>query len=149
MGKPYSLDLRGRVMATVDAGTGAYSVASMFQVSVSYIYKALRRREMSGETSARPWAGGPKPKLAAQDEVLRAHVMSEPDATLAELQAWLTAEHAMKASIGCLWKRLRHLGFTLKKVSARGRTRPCRYRRGTRGVACEPARFEPGTACLH
>ena len=35
MGKPYSLDLRVRVMATVDAGTGAYSVASMFQVSVS------------------------------------------------------------------------------------------------------------------
>ncbi|MGH6813973.1 MAG: IS630 family transposase [Methylocella sp.] len=115
MGKPYSLDLRERVMATVDAGTGAYSVAAMFQVSVSYIYKALRRREISGETRARPWAGGPKPKLAAHDEVLRARVMSEPDATLAELQAWLLAEHAMKASIGCLWKRLRHLGLTLKK----------------------------------
>src|SRR5215472_3571080 len=64
---------------------------------------------------ARPWAGGPKPKLAANDEVLLARVMSKPDATLAELQAWLMAEHSLKVSIGCLWKRLRHLGLTLKK----------------------------------
>jgi hypothetical protein len=33
--------------------------------------------------------------------------MSEPDATLAELQVWLMAEHDVKVSIGCLWKRLR------------------------------------------
>jgi transposase len=41
MGKAYSQDLRERVMAAVDAGTGAYAVASFFRVSVSYIYKAL------------------------------------------------------------------------------------------------------------
>src|ERR1700758_4130781 len=41
--------------------------------------------------------------------------MSKSDATLAELQAWLLAEHNVKVSIGCLWKRLRQLGLTLKK----------------------------------
>ena len=115
MGKAYSQDLRERVMAAVDAGTGAYAAASFFRVSVSYIYKALGRRERTGQTSARPWAGGPKPKLAAHDDALRAHVMSKPDTTLAELQAWLIAEHDTKVSAGCLWKRLRHLGLTLKK----------------------------------
>ena len=44
MGKAYSQDLRERVMAAVDAGTGAYAAASFFRVSVSYIYKALGRR---------------------------------------------------------------------------------------------------------
>ena len=115
MGKAYSQDLRERVMAAVDAGTGAYAAASFFRVSVSYIYKALGRRERTGQTSARPWAGGPKPKLAAHDDALRAHVMNKPDTTLAELQAWLIAEHDTKVSAGCLWKRLRHLGLTLKK----------------------------------
>jgi transposase len=115
MGRAYAQDLRERVMAAVDSGTGAYAVASIFRVSVSYIYKVLGRRERTGETAARPWAGGPKPKLAAHDEALRARVMSEPDATLAELQAWLIAEHDLKVSIGCLWKRLRQLGLTLKK----------------------------------
>jgi hypothetical protein len=33
-----------------------------------------------------------------------------PDTTLAELQAWLIAEHATKVSAGCLWKRLRISG---------------------------------------
>ena len=115
MGRAYSQDLRERVIAAVDSGTGAYAAASVFRVSVSYIYKVLGRREKTGETSARAWAGGPKPKLAAYDEVLHARVMSEPDATLAELQAWLVAEHSVKVSIGCLWKRLRQLGLTLKK----------------------------------
>jgi transposase len=115
MGRAYSQDLRERVMAAADSGTGAYAVASIFRVSVSYIYKLLGRRRRTGETRARPWAGGPKPKLAGQGEALRARVMSEPDATLAELQAWLMAEHNVKVSIGCLWKMLRQLGLTLKK----------------------------------
>jgi hypothetical protein len=34
MGKAYSQDLRERVMAAVDAGTGAYAAASFFRVSV-------------------------------------------------------------------------------------------------------------------
>jgi transposase len=115
MGRAYSQDLRERVMAEVDSGTGVYAAASILRVSVSYIYKLLGRRKRTGETSARPWAGGPKPKLAAHDEALRARVMSEPDATLAELQAWLMGERHVKVSIGCLWKRLRQLGLTLKK----------------------------------
>jgi hypothetical protein len=36
MGKAYSQDLRERVMAAVDSGTGAYAAAAIFRVSVSY-----------------------------------------------------------------------------------------------------------------
>jgi transposase len=115
MGRPYSEDLRERVLAAVDSGTGVYVAAPVFQVSVSYIYKIRGRRTTTGETSARPWAGGPKPKLAPHDEALRAHVMSQPDATLEQLQAWLLAERNVKVSTGCLWTRLQHLKLPLKK----------------------------------
>ena len=140
MGKAYSQDLRERVMAAVESGTGAYAAASIFRVSVSYIYKLLGRRKRTGETSARPWAGDPKPKLAAHDEALRAGVMSEPDATLAELQAWLVAEHNVKVSIGCLWKRLRHLGLTLKKSHCAPPNKTARIspRPATNGVQASP-----------
>jgi transposase len=57
MGKPYSQDLRERVIAAVDTGTGAYVAAPPFQVSVSYIYKALIRRRKTGEVTARPSGG--------------------------------------------------------------------------------------------
>ena len=140
MGRAYSQDLRERVMAAVDSGTGAYAAASLFRVSVSYIYKLLGRRRRTGETRARPWAGGPKPTLAVHDEALRARVMSEPDATLAELQAWLMAEHDVKVSIGCLWKKLRQLGLTLKKSHCEPPNKTVRIspRPATNGVRASP-----------
>jgi transposase len=52
MGKAYSQDLRERVMAAVDAGTGAYAVASFFRVSVSYIYKAWAAGEDGADERA-------------------------------------------------------------------------------------------------
>lgn len=115
MGKAYSQDLRERVIAAVDGGTGAYSAAPVFRVSVSYIYKALIRRRTTGEISARPSGGGPKPKLAAHDEALRGRIAAEPDITLGELQAWLVTERQIKVSIGCLWNRLQFLELPLKK----------------------------------
>jgi transposase len=138
MGRAYAQDLRERVMAAVDSGTGAYAAASLFRVSVSYIYKLLGRRKRTGETRARPWAGGPKPKLAAHDDALCAQVTSEPDATLAELQAWLI--DGIKVSIGCLWKRLRHLGLTLKKspCAPQSKTGPMSRRRARNGVRASP-----------
>ena len=44
-GQSYSADLRSRVLAAVDGGSPARAVAERFQVSVSYIYKALGRRD--------------------------------------------------------------------------------------------------------
>jgi len=52
MGRAYSQDLHERVIAA-----GAYAAASVFRVSVSYIYKVLGRREKTGETSERASLG--------------------------------------------------------------------------------------------
>lgn len=107
MGKPYSQDLRERVIAAVDTGTGAYVAAPLFRVSVSYIYKALIRRRITGEVTARRSGGGPKPKLASHDDALRERIAAEPDITL--------AERKVKVSVGCLWNRLNFLKLSLKK----------------------------------
>ena len=110
MGVAYSQDLRERVMAAVDGGLTVYSAAPMFRVSVSYIYKALGRRRATGDVTAHKSGGGPKPKLAAYDEALRAQLAQKADITLVELQAWLANDHGAKVSVGCLWARVRHLG---------------------------------------
>jgi transposase len=57
--------------------------------------------------------------------------MSKPDMTLAELQAWLMAEHDLKVSVGCLWKRLRERGLTRNKSHC-APPRPRGYRPGAR-----------------
>ena len=97
MGVSYSQDLRDRVMAAVDGGLRVYSAAPLFRVSVSYIYKALGRRRATGDVTAHKSGGGPKPKLAAYDEALRAQVAQKGDITLVELQAWLAGDHAVKS----------------------------------------------------
>jgi AAA15 family ATPase/GTPase/transposase len=109
MGKPYSQDLRERVIATVDSGTRVCAAARLFLVSVSYVSKAVGRRRTTGETMARVGRAGRKPKLAPHDQAIRARVAAHPDATLAELQAWLAAECKVEVSIGCLWNRLKFL----------------------------------------
>jgi transposase len=52
-GQAYSLDLRERILAAIDAGMSVRAAARLFRVSISYIYKALIRRRHTGETAAR------------------------------------------------------------------------------------------------
>jgi transposase len=81
-GQSYSSDLRGRVLAAIDGGRQAKSVARQFQVSVSD--KALGRRRASGETEARPQRNRQALKLAAYHAAIAAEVARRPDVTLAD-----------------------------------------------------------------
>ena len=67
-GQSYSEDLRARVLAAVDGGMAARAAASLFRVSVSYIYKALIRRRRTGEVSASPRRGHRPRKLSSVQE---------------------------------------------------------------------------------
>jgi len=114
-GQSYSVDLRSRVLAAVDGGMPAKAVAERFQVSVSYLDKALGRRAATGETEARPQRNHQELKLAAQHEAIKAEVAQRPDVTLNELRAWLLASHGVTASLGLMHRTLARLGLTLKK----------------------------------
>ncbi|MEZ0301590.1 MAG: IS630 family transposase [Hyphomicrobiaceae bacterium] len=118
-GQSYSTDLRSRVLAAVDGGSPAKAVAQLFQVSVSYIYKALGRRSATGETEARAQRNQQTLKLAAHHDAIAAEVARRPDVTLEELRAWLLATHEVKASLGLMHKTLARLGLTPQKKSGR------------------------------
>lgn len=115
MGRPYSQDLRERVLSAVDGGMRPTEVAGLFRVDVSYIYKVLIRRRTLGVTTALPWAAGPRPKLKNHEGALRRYVAEHADATLEEIRAWLVAEHGIEVSVGCLFNTLKRLRLPLKK----------------------------------
>jgi transposase len=103
-GQSHSEDVRGRVLAAVDGGMAARAAASVFRVSVSYIYKALIRRRRTGEVSASARRGHRPRKLTpAQKTALAGHIAAHPDVTLATLQTWLAGEHAVRLSNGAMW----------------------------------------------
>ena len=126
-GQAYSQDLRDRVMAAVDAGVAVRQVARTFQVSVSYIYKALIRRRETGESSPSGNRGHRPRKLSpAQETALAGHIADHPDLTLAQLQAWLETAHGVRLSDGAMWMAVRRLGLSFKKNAARRRAGPAR-----------------------
>jgi transposase len=122
-GQSYSADLRSRVLAAFDRGLPARTVAERFRVSVSYIYKALGRRNATGECEARPQRNHQELKLAAHHDAIRAEVAQRSDVTLNELRAWLLATHDMAASLGLMHRTLARLGLTLKKSRSGRRSR--------------------------
>ncbi len=135
-GQAYAQHLRDRVLAAVDRGMGAYEAAPLFQVSVSWIYKALARRRETGENTARAQVNHVPPKLLAQHDAIRLKLKAEPDLTLAELRAWLREEHQVSISSRGMWKTLRQLELTRKKRPSmpRSRTVPTSPRRARIGA---------------
>ena len=114
-GRSYSADLRERVLAAVDGGLPATAAAGQFGVSVSFIYKALKRRRLTGETVARAQRNQQELKLAAYHEAIQAEIVRRPDVTLDELRAWLVEAHGVEASLGLMHNTLIRLRLTLKK----------------------------------
>ena len=144
-GQSYSADLRERVLAGIDDGLPATAVAEQFGVSVSFIYKTLKRRRLTGETAARAQRNQQELKLAAYHDAIQAEIVRRPDVTLDELRVWLVETHRVEASLGLMHNTLIRLGLTLKKVRAgRGAGSP-----GCRRTACRLARRarrdEPGS----
>ena len=122
-GQSYSTDLRSRVLAALDGGSPAGATAQLFQVSVSYIDKALGRRAATGETEARAQRNRQTLKLVDHHAAIAVEVALRPDATLDELRAWLLATHQVTASLGLMHKTLARLGLTRKKSRGGRRSR--------------------------
>ena len=119
-GKAYSQDLRERVLAVADEGEPVGQTASLLRVSISYVSKVLSRRKLTGETTARPQRCHVTPKLSGLHPAILARVTSHPDATIAELRAWLLETHKVSASTGLINKTLAALDLTYKKIPPRG-----------------------------
>jgi transposase len=139
-GQTYSEDLRARVLSAVDGGGRVYEIAGLFEVSVSYIYKALARRRLRGLATALPKCGRPGRKLDHHLDALVAHVAAHPDATLAELVEWSSAQRGVKVCIATMWATLEALGMTLKKRPAMPPSKNAKMLRlrGSPGVRAKP-----------
>jgi transposase len=122
--RPYSLDLRERIVAAIDRGEHSLrQIAHLFSVNLSFLVRLLQRRRATGSVRPKPHGGGPTPKLDA-DAVgrLLALVREQPDATLTELRDRL----GIPCHIATLARVLRKHGITRKKktLHAQERERP-------------------------
>jgi transposase len=128
MTQSYSLDLRVRVVAFVEAGHSCRAAARHFRVSDSFAIKLLQRQRQSGSPApakqGRPSGGR---RLSPYETFLIQAVEAKPDITMPELAARLLDEHGIVAAPATLSRLLCRHGFTYKKSpDGRGmRTRRC------------------------
>jgi transposase len=128
MAKPYSQDLRDRVLDAVDKdGMSRRAAAERFGVSGSSAIKWVERLERAGSrTAAR--MGGYKPlKLGPHREFLEAARAAKPDITLQALCDRLLAERGVTSDTSMMSRFFRRIGVTFKKrplsrASRTGRT---------------------------
>ena len=116
---PYSMDLRARVLAEVDAGLAPKDVAIKFRVSRSWVNRLVQRRRETGAVGPRPQTVFKRQAFAGHENRLRALVAAKPDQTLAELRDALHSS----ASLSSVWRALDRLQLTVKKNRTRRRTR--------------------------
>jgi transposase len=89
MARPYSLDLRERVVAAVAAGESCRRVAKTYRVSVASVVKWSQRFRATGSAAAKPMGGKRRNSLGGQRDWLLARIAASPDVTLRGLVAEL------------------------------------------------------------
>ena len=141
--KPYSMDLRQRVLADSDAGLPTKAVADKYRVSTAWVRRLKQRRREDGSVAPRTATPGPKPALGPQADRLRELVRRNPDLTAGEYRDRL----GVRVAVVTVWRALRRLGLTFKKSPAGGRAGPARRGRPPGGVAGRgDARTRPAAA---
>lgn len=118
MGRSYSQDIRVRVAGAVAAGLSRRAAARRFAVSESSAIRWASRAQCEGSAAARkqgrPLGKGP---LADHLDFLVAAVEAQPDITMPELAARLSAERGASAHASSLSRLLCRYGFSYKKTA--------------------------------
>jgi transposase len=134
MPKAYSLDLRERVVAFVEAGHSRRAAAAHFDVSVSFVVNLIAAYRTRGSVAPKPSGGKRHAKLDPHREFLLGRVTAQADITMPELAAALAAQ-GTRADPASLSRWLIRNGYRYKKNSARQRMRPPRHSPGARAMA--------------
>ena len=108
--KPYSKDLRLRVLAAVDRGVPREEVVKTFSVSMPSIKRWLRlRKETSDVEPRKGMPGPPARKGTALKEWLPGQLEANPDLTLEEHCEAFEDEQGMRVSTATMSRAIRRL----------------------------------------
>ena len=126
MGQPLSMDLRGRVLAAIDAGLSCRSAAARFGVAPSTAIRWQAQRRETGSFAPKPQGGDMRSRRV---EERRADILAmweaRKDISLEELRAGLV-EVGLQVSVAGLHRFFARHGMTRKKrlASRSNRTGP-------------------------
>ena len=113
--KPYSEDLRERVVAAVEGGQPRKDVVVRFEVSLPTIERWLRLKRETGGLAPKPVPGPVAVKTEALMAALPERLAEHADAPLAEQCSWWQEATGVQVSTATMSRALTRLGHTRKK----------------------------------
>ena len=134
MGKPYSTDLRERVVGSVlEGGLSRNKAAAQFAVAVSTVVIWVQRYQATGSMAPRQM-GGHKPKaIRGEHEAFLRRRVREGAFTLRGLVREF-ADRGLKVDYRSVWNFIHAENLSFKKNRGGQRTRPARRRASTDAV---------------
>ena len=117
MARPYSLDLRARVVGAIAGGLSRREAAEVFGVSPSTAVKWMRRHHDSGSVAARAMGGDRRSRLGGERSFIEEQLDAANDLTIEELRAALR-QRGVVVGYGTVWRFLAKERITLKKNRA-------------------------------
>lgn len=114
MAKPYSEDLRRRVVGSIEGGSTIPEAAEQCGVSISSVVRFLKLHRETGSVDPAKFGGYKDFTLAGHEDLVRQLVAEQPDITLAELGDRLRKK---KITVGksSISRFLHHLKLPFKK----------------------------------
>ena len=137
MGRPYSLDLRERVVNAMNAGMSGQKAADHFSVGESSALRWARRARGTGSPKAKPMGGMRPFALEAHRRWITVRLAEKPDLTLRALEGELKARGATGSAFA-VWSIVADTGLSFKKKPARQRAGPPRRRAPAPAVETTP-----------
>jgi len=135
MGKPYSMDLRERVVAAVKrGGMSCNRAAKQFGVGVSTAINWVKLLRETGSVAPGKMGGHKPKKIAGEHRLWLLQRTKDGDFTLRGLVAEL-AERGLKVDYRSVWEFVHAEKLSFKKKPGGWRTRP--PRRGTQARAVD------------
>jgi putative transposase len=128
MGKPYSMDLRERVVAAVESGRMSCNrAAKHFGVGISTAISWVKRRRETGSVAPGKMGGHKPKKISGEHRRWLLERIKSGDFTLRGLAAELTAR-GLKVDYRSVWEFVHAENLSFKKKPGGWRTRPSRRR---------------------
>jgi len=128
MAKPYSMDLRERVVAAVERdGMSRHAAAARFGISASSAIKWVRRSRETGSVAPSK-IGGHKPKTLRGEHRDWLLERTTRDFTLRGLVAELAEQRGIKVDYRSVWAFVHAEGLSFKKKRAARRAAPAEDR---------------------
>jgi transposase len=113
--KPYSEDLRTRIVQTVQAGTSKSEAARLFGVSLSSVKRYMRIASRGEPLGPRKGGGRPPKTDEVTKKLLQEDVKERPAATVSERRSFLERTTSKVLSDSTVRRLLKRMGFSRKK----------------------------------